>query len=71
MRGKSLHQSPLSVSLCSMRFLAPVIAVVALVTNLAAQDLPYKEGNVDAFLHAARANGRPAIVLFNFDAKSG
>jgi hypothetical protein len=54
-----------------MRFLAPVIAVVALAANLAAQDLPYKEGNVDAFLHAARANGRPAIVLFNFDAKSG
>ena len=54
-----------------MIFHARAIAVVALVANLAAQDLPYQEGNVDTFLHAARANGRPAIVLFNFDAKSG
>lgn len=32
---------------------------------------PYREGNVDAFLAEARGEGRPAIVLFNFDAKSG
>ncbi len=54
-----------------MTFLTLAIAAVALVANLAAQDRPYQEGNVDAFLETARVNGRPAIVLFNFDAKSG
>ena len=38
---------------------------------LVAQGECYQEGNVDAFLKSAREEGRPAIVLFNFDAKSG
>ncbi|MFT4844043.1 MAG: hypothetical protein ACI8UD_000228 [Planctomycetota bacterium] len=47
------------------------MAAMAMVVSLAAQDRPYQEGHVEAFLKAARSNGRPAIVLFNFDAKSG
>jgi hypothetical protein len=39
--------------------------------SLATQDKPYQEGDVDAFLTTARSNGRPSIVLFNFDEKSG
>lgn len=38
---------------------------------LVAQGECYQEGDVDAFLKGAREGGRPAIVLFNFDAKSG
>jgi len=38
---------------------------------LGAQDKPYDQGDVDAFLQRARSAGKPAIVLFNFDDKSG
>jgi hypothetical protein len=41
------------------------------IASLAAQDKPYQEGDVDAFLTTARSNERPSIVLFNFDEKSG
>ena len=41
------------------------------IASLAAQDKPYQEGDVNAFLTTARSNGRPSIVLFNFDEKSG
>ena len=40
-------------------------------SGLAAQEKPYQEGDVDAFLRGARGEGRPAVVLFNFDEKSG
>lgn len=41
---------------------------------LLAQDAapkPYQEGHVHAFLEQARANERPAVVLFNFNLDSG
>lgn len=31
----------------------------------------YSEGNADTFLAEARANKRPAIVLYNFNKESG
>lgn len=47
------------------------LACVTSLTLATAQDRPYREGGVDAFLADAKAAGRPAIVLFNFDAESG
>jgi hypothetical protein len=52
------------------RALAGVACLLSL-SCLMAQDKPYQEGDVDAFLADARSEGRPAIVLFNFDDKSG
>ena len=40
-------------------------------SSLAAQEKCYQEGGVDSFLKQARSEGRPSIVLFNFDDKSG
>jgi len=48
-----------------------IASTLLLLSCLSAQGKPYQEGDVDAFLAAAKAAGRPAIVLFNFDAKSG
>lgn len=48
-----------------------VAALLTLGSVLAAQQKPYSEGNVDAFLKNARANARPAVVLFNFDHDTG
>ena len=52
----------------------PSLLALACVTSLSlatAQGRPYQEGDVDAFLADAKATGRPAVVLFNFDAESG
>ena len=48
-----------------------VLACLSALTLATAQDRPYQEGDVDAFLATAKAAGRPALVLFNFDDKSG
>lgn len=47
------------------------LACLSSLTLATAQDRPYREGDVDAFLADARNAGRPAVVLFNFDAESG
>lgn len=54
-----------------MRRVASILAGLLLQPYLAAQDKPYQEGGVDALLATAKAAGRPAIVLFNFDEESG
>lgn len=55
-----------------MRFSAPAAAFFTLASFLGAQQQqPYSEGNVDAFLDAARSNKRPAVVLFNFNLDTG
>ena len=47
------------------------LACLPLMAFASAQDRPYREGDVDAFLAAAKRTKRPAVVLFNFDDKSG
>lgn len=55
-----------------MRFSAPAAAFFTLASFVGAQQQqPYSEGNVDAFLDAARSNKRPAVVLFNFNLDTG
>ena len=57
-----------------MRILTALLSCVATTALLAAQaesDKPYQEGNVDKFLVRAKEQGRPAIVLFNFNLESG
>lgn len=66
---------PVLVALCTtlvgMRRALAAVACLLSLSFLAGQDKPYQEGDVDAFLADARSEGRPAIVLFNFNAKSG
>lgn len=52
------------------RVLTIALCLMAL-SSLAAQKECYQEGGVDGFLKQARSEGRPSIVLFNFDDKSG
>ena len=47
------------------------LACLSSFTLAAAQQRPYQLGDVDACLAAAERAGRPTIVLFNFDDKSG
>ncbi len=57
-----------------MRILITLLSCVATTALLAAQaesDKPYQEGDVDKFLVHAKEQGRPAIVLFNFNLESG
>ena len=54
-----------------MRSMTPAAAFFTLASLLGAQQQPYSEGNVDAFLDAARSNKRPAVVLFNFNLDTG
>lgn len=55
----------LPLSLAAFLFVTPVLV------SQEEQPKPYAEGEVDAFLQRARAKGRPAIVLFNFNLESG
>ena len=54
---------------------APFFAACMLATlSLPAQETaepPYQTGDVQGFLARARADARPAIVLYNFDLESG
>ena len=55
-----------------MRFATTVVAFLSLASLLAAQQQkPYSNGDVAEFLEAAQSNGRPAVVLFNFNLESG
>ena len=57
-----------------MRRLIPLAAFLFVPSVLVSQEhqsKPYTKGDVDEFLQQARAKGRPAIVLFNFDRESG
>ena len=47
------------------------LALPALLSGQDASPKPYQEGDVDGFLQRARANERPAVVLFNFNLDSG
>ncbi len=56
-----------------MRQTATALALVVTVAVLGAQEppKPYQEGDVHGFLERTRANGRSAVVLFNFNQDSG
>jgi hypothetical protein len=56
-----------------MRHTATALALVVTVAVLGAQEppKPYQEGDVHGFLERTRANGRSAVVLFNFNQDSG
>ena len=47
------------------------LALPALLSGQDVSPKPYQEGDVDGFLQRARANERPAVVLFNFNLDSG
>ena len=61
----------LAIKLAKMRRVSALTIGWLFLSGLAAQEKPYQEGDVDAFLRGARGEGRPAVVLFNFDEKSG
>jgi len=57
-----------------MKLSTTVLALAVATCPLGAQEQlppPYQEGDVHAFLARARANDRPAAVLFNFNLDSG
>lgn len=53
------------------KLLATVAALFVLASALVAQQEPYVEASPDEFLTKARTAERPALVLFNFNLKSG
>ena len=61
----------LAIKLAKMRRVSALTIGWLFLSGLAAQEKPYQEGDVDAFLRGARGEGRPAVVLCNFDEKSG
>lgn len=56
-----------------MRLTGTTLALLATASLLGAQQpsKPYQEGKVQSFLEHTRENGRPAIVLYNFNLDSG